>query len=141
MLFLFYKIIFRILVFLLFEEDAADAFQLHSRAINETAKERAVAEGAIACHWTGFAVMNKGYAAVFLQLEGKRTVFATADVGADFFLASIVGIEGEGHSTDAKLRALEMLDIQECVADKLKEPKTKGGMILIWIITPEATNA
>ena len=38
LLFLFYKIIFRILVFLLFEEDATDTLQLYSGAIDEAAE-------------------------------------------------------------------------------------------------------
>ena len=38
MLFLFYKIIFRILVFLLFEEDATDTFKLNTGAIDEAAE-------------------------------------------------------------------------------------------------------
>ena len=138
---MFYQIIFRILVFLLLEEYARDAFQLHSCTIDKAAEEIAIAKCTVAGDWTGLAVVDKCYAAIFLEREGKRTVFATADVGADFFLAGIVGIEGEGHSADAKLGALEVLDIQKCVADKLKEPKTEGGVILVGIIAPETSDA
>ena len=108
---MFYQIIFRILVFLLFEEYATDAFQLNTGTIDETAEERTIAEGAVAGDGAGLAVVYKSYAAVFLEREGKRTVFATTDVGADFFLAGIVGIEGEGHAAHAKFGTLEMLDI------------------------------
>ena len=38
LLFLFYKIIFRILVFILFEEDTTDAFKLNTGAIDEAAE-------------------------------------------------------------------------------------------------------
>ena len=98
---MFYQIIFRILVFLLFEEYATDAFQLNTGTIDETAEERTVAKGAITGDGARLALMNEGYATVFLEREGKRTVFATTDVGADFFLAGIVGIKRKGHSPDA----------------------------------------
>ena len=45
---MFYQVIFRILVFLLLEEYARDAFQLYSCTIDEAAEERAIAEGAVA---------------------------------------------------------------------------------------------
>ena len=64
---MFYQIIFRILVFLLFEEDATDAFKLNTSAIDEAAEERTIAEGSVACDRTHFATINKCYATVFLQ--------------------------------------------------------------------------
>ena len=62
---MFYQIIFRILVFLLLEEYARDAFQLYSCTIDEAAEERAIAEGAVAGDGAGLAVVYKSYAAVF----------------------------------------------------------------------------
>ena len=108
---MFYQIIFRILVFLLFEEYATDAFQLNTGTIDETAEERTVAKGAITGDGARLALMNEGYATVFLEREGKRSVLAAPDVGADFFLAGIVGIEGEGHAAHAEFGSLEMLNI------------------------------
>ena len=64
---MFYQIIFRILVFLLFEEYATDAFQLNTGTIDETAEERTVAKGAITGDGARLALMNEGYATVFLQ--------------------------------------------------------------------------
>ena len=63
---MFYQIIFRILVFLLFEEDATDAFKLNTGAIDEAAEEIAIAESAITGDWACLAFMYKGDAAVFL---------------------------------------------------------------------------
>ena len=64
---MFYQIIFRILVFLLFEEDATDAFKLNTGAIDEAAEEIAIAESAITGDWACLAFMYKGDAAVFLK--------------------------------------------------------------------------
>ena len=63
---MFYQIIFRILVFLLFEEDATDAFKLNTGAIDEAAEEIAIAESAITGDWACLAFVHKGDAAVFL---------------------------------------------------------------------------
>ena len=63
---MFYQIIFRILVFLLFEEDATDAFKLNTGAIDEAAEEIAIAESAITGDWACLAFMYKGDVAVFL---------------------------------------------------------------------------
>ena len=64
---MFYQIIFRIFVFFFFEEYARDAFQLNTGTIDETAEERTVAKGAITGDGARLALMNEGYATVFLQ--------------------------------------------------------------------------